>query len=68
VIPFFALGQFTRENLITSVAMFPLAIASTWAGVQLVRRVSAERFYKIIYSLLILVGLKLIWSGASGLL
>jgi uncharacterized membrane protein YfcA len=65
--PFIALGQFTRETLITSVAMFPLAIGSTWAGIVLVRRVPAERFYKIVYALLILVGLKLIWSGASGL-
>ncbi len=47
--------------------MFPLAIGSTWAGIVLVRRVPAERFYKIVYALLILVGLKLIWSGASGL-
>lgn len=68
VVPFFALGQFTRQNLVTSVAMFPLAILATWAGIVLVRRVPAERFYKIIYSLLILVGLKLIWSGVAGLL
>ena len=66
--PYIALGQFTRDNLATSVALFPLAIASTWAGVLLVRRVSGERFYTIIYVLLTMVGLKLIWNAARALL
>jgi uncharacterized protein len=65
--PFFALGQLTPENLTTSFALFPLAIASTWAGVLLVRRVSGERFYTLIYALLVLVGLKLTWDGIAGL-
>jgi uncharacterized membrane protein YfcA len=65
--PFFALGQLTSENLTTSFALFPLAIGSTWAGVLLVRRVSGERFYTVIYALLVLVGLKLTWDGLAGL-
>lgn len=64
---FFALGLFTRENLATSAALFPLAIVSTWAGVWLVRRVSTERFYRIIYIILVLVGVKLCWDGLTGL-
>src|SRR3954469_19823844 len=56
--PYVALGQFTRENLLTSTALFPLAIFATWLGVLLVRRVPGERFYTAIYILLILVGLK----------
>ena len=56
--PYLALGQFTAENLLTSAALFPLAIASTWAGVLLVRRVSGERFYNIVYVLLLLLGLQ----------
>jgi uncharacterized protein len=65
--PYVALGQFTRENLLTSVALFPLAVLATWLGVLLVRRVSGERFYTAIYILLILVGLKLVWQGARGM-
>lgn len=61
--PYLALGQFTRENLLTSLAMFPLAIVSTWAGVWLVRRVSGERFYDIVYVLLLLLGGKLVFDG-----
>ncbi|MDO9488329.1 MAG: sulfite exporter TauE/SafE family protein [Sphingomonadaceae bacterium] len=63
-----ALGQFTRENLLTAGALMPLAIASTFAGVWLVRRVSVDRFYTIIYALLLVVGAKLVWDGAAGLM
>jgi uncharacterized membrane protein YfcA len=66
--PYIALGQFTDENLGTSAALFPLAIASTWAGVWLVRRVPAERFYTIIYILLVCVGAKLVYDGTVALL
>ncbi len=65
--PFAALGQLTPENLWTSVALFPLAIVSTWAGVLLVRRVPVERFYTLSYVLLVFVGLKLTWDGIVGL-
>ncbi len=67
VAPFFALGQFTPTNLGTSAALFPLAIASTYAGVWLVRRISVDRFYVMVYGLLILVGTKLIYDGISAL-
>ena len=65
--PYLALGQFTPENLWTAAALFPVAVATTWAGVWLVRRVPGERFYTIVYSLLVLVGLRLVWDGASDL-
>jgi uncharacterized membrane protein YfcA len=61
--PYVALGQFTHENLAASAALFPLAILSTLAGVWLLRRVPAERFYLIVYLLLIAVGLKLVFDG-----
>ena len=63
-----ALGQFTPQVLTTAAVLLPLALASTWAGVWLVRRVPAEGFYKVIYLLLIAVGAKLAWDGAHGLL
>jgi uncharacterized membrane protein YfcA len=64
---YLALGQFTHESLLTSAVLLPLAIASTWAGVWLVRRVSGEKFYTVIYALLIVVGAKLVWDGVAGL-
>jgi uncharacterized membrane protein YfcA len=60
---FVSLGQFTHETLATSLVLMPLAFASTWAGVWLVRRVPADRFFRIIYALMILIGIKLVWSG-----
>ncbi len=66
--PYLALGQFSRENLLTSAVLFPLAVASTLAGVWLVRRVAAERFYDIVYGLLLLLGVKLVIDGVSWLL
>jgi len=57
---FAALGQFTRTNMLTAAALLPVAIVSTFAGVWLVRRIDGERFYKIIYWLMILVGVILI--------
>jgi uncharacterized protein len=66
--PYLALGQFTAENLATSAVLFPLAIAATWAGVRLVRRVSGERFYDIVYALLLLLGCKLVFDGGRWLL
>ena len=54
-----ALGQFTRENLQTSAFLMPVALASTAAGVVLVRKVDAARFYTIIYVLMVALGLKL---------
>jgi uncharacterized protein len=65
--PYWALGQFTPENLSTAAALFPVAVLTTFLGVWLVRRVSGERFYTIVYVLLILVGLKLLVDGARAL-
>lgn len=65
--PYLALGQFTAENMATAGALFPVAIASTWAGVLLVRRVSGQSFYTVVYVLLVLVGAKLIYDGAAAL-
>lgn len=60
---FGALGQFTFENLIATLILLPLAILSTIAGVWLVRRIDAERFNRLIYIVMALVGVRLIWMG-----
>ena len=43
----------------------PLAIASTWAGVWLIRRIDSVRFYTLICVLMVLLGLRLIWQGLA---
>lgn len=62
---YLALGQFTRANLTAAALLLPVAIASTAAGVWLVRRVPAERFYRAIYILMIVVGAKLVWDAVA---
>jgi len=58
-----ALGQFSRANLLHSAWLAPVALCSTWAGVHVVRRIDAARFYRLIYWLMIMVGTKLVWDG-----
>jgi uncharacterized membrane protein YfcA len=60
---YLALGQFSRANLTASLVLLPLAILSSLAGVWLVRRVPAERFYTIVYLLMIAAGAKLLFDG-----
>jgi len=66
--PYFWLGQFSRENLLESAVLLPVAILSTLAGVWLVRRVSAERFYPIILTLTFIIGVKLTYDAVRDLL
>jgi uncharacterized membrane protein YfcA len=61
---FAALGQFSATNLLTAAALLPVAIVATFAGVWLVRRIDGERFYKIIYCLMIFVGVILLVEAA----
>ena len=47
VVPYFALGQFSTAGLATSFALFPLAIASNFLGIWLVRVTPEAMFYQI---------------------
>jgi hypothetical protein len=62
---YLALGQFTPAHLAASLVLLPLAVAATFAGVWLVRRVDPARFYTAIYVLMLLVGLKLTYDGLA---
>ena len=46
--------------------LVPVAVVSTFAGVWLVRRVDAARFYTLIYVLMVLLGLKLMADALIG--
>ena len=66
--PYFLLGQFSRDNLTVSLGLVPLAVVSTFAGVWLVRRVDANRFYAIILVITFVIGIKLTWDALGALL
>lgn len=63
----YSIGQVSKENLMTSAVLLPIAIASTFLGVWMVRRLSGARFYPVVRALTFCVGLKLVWDGIAGL-
>jgi uncharacterized membrane protein YfcA len=65
--PYFLLGQFSRDNLLVSAGLIPVAILSTFAGVWLTRRISADRFYALILALTFLIGAKLTYDAVQAL-
>ena len=68
LVPYAWIGQFSRENLYTSAVLLPLAPLGMWLGIWMHRIVPENIFYRICYVLLFLVGLKLLFDGASGYL
>jgi uncharacterized membrane protein YfcA len=68
VVPYFALGQLSRENLMISATLLPLAIATNFLGFWLVRRTPTGPFYRIAYSIIFLISAALTAQGAAGLL
>ena len=68
VAPYFALGQFSTAGLATSAALFPLAIASNYLGVWLVRVTPEALFYKITNVIVFLIGCELTRQGVMELL
>jgi uncharacterized protein len=63
---YWQLGQFHAETLWASAALIPIAIASTLAGIWLVKRINGLLFYKIINWLMIMLGARLLWAGILG--
>jgi uncharacterized membrane protein YfcA len=58
-----ALGQLTPANLAATALLLPVALISTVAGVIIVRRIDPARFYVMIYSLMVLLGVKLVFDA-----
>ncbi|WP_241263215.1 TSUP family transporter [Parahaliea mediterranea] len=68
LLPYYLLGQFSGDNLLYSLALVPLAPLGVWIGRFLVERTEPRLYYGIISAFLVLVGLRLLWLGASGVL
>ena len=65
IVPYLLLAQFSAKNLATSVVLLPVAVLANFAGIRLVRRVSAAQFYGVTHVLLFILGCVLLWQGAS---
>jgi uncharacterized membrane protein YfcA len=65
VIPYFALGQFSTAGLATSALLVPLAVATNFLGIWLVRVTPTALFYRLSYLLMFLVSLALLYRGLA---
>lgn len=61
--PYMMLGQFSFSNVMTSIILMPLAPIGVWVGVWLNGKVPEDRFYQILYGLVLVVGVKLLVDG-----
>jgi len=63
LVPYAWLGQFSASNIGTALLLAPLAVAGVYAGIWLQRRIDDKLFFRIIYGLTLLCGLKLLSDG-----
>jgi hypothetical protein len=68
VIPYFALGQFSPAGLATSAMLVPLAVATNFLGIWLVRITPTALFYSLTYLLMFFISLALLFSGLTDVL
>ncbi|PWT84053.1 MAG: hypothetical protein C5B56_16230 [Proteobacteria bacterium] len=64
VVPFFGLGQFSSQTLATSLMLLPLAVATNFLGIRLVRIMPNELFFRFAYVLMAVISLTLIGQAA----
>ncbi|KPF91246.1 hypothetical protein IP81_12305 [Novosphingobium sp. AAP83] len=60
---YMALGVFSHDVLVSAALLAPLAIITTLVSVRIVRLLRPERFYTIIYALMVFLGGKLIFDA-----
>lgn len=65
LIPYAALGQLSANNLMAALMLVPVALASVWAGLRLVRIIPQALFYRLITWGLLLVSFRLIWQAVG---
>lgn len=68
LVPYALLGQLSVQNITTSMALLPVGLVGVVAGIYAHQRLSQRWFYITIYSLLWLLGIKLLYSGFLGLM
>lgn len=66
--PYWALGQVNFENLKIAALLMPLAVASVFLGVKLVKVLPEKLFFRVVTWALLLLSLKLIMDGTRGLM
>ena len=62
---YYWLGQFTVENVSTSIALAPFVPLGVILGWKLVNVIPENLFYRLVYIILFVSGTKLIWDGLT---
>lgn len=63
LIPYWLLGQFTPSNLGTGLVLVPVAVGGVYLGMWLHHKMSDALFYRIVYGIVFLCGVKLLYDG-----
>lgn len=63
LIPYWALGQLSADNLSHAVLLVPAAVAATFAGARLVKILPERLFFRAVEVSLLAISLKLLWDG-----
>lgn len=66
LVPYFFLGILSVGNLATSLVLLPLAPVGVYLGIWMQRHVPDAVFYRVLYVLLAITGVKLTWDGMFG--
>ena len=67
LIPYYALGQLSFENLKTACALMIPAVTGVAVGVKLVKVMPEKLFFRIIIWALLILSIKLVWDGIGRL-
>jgi uncharacterized protein len=66
LIPYWQLGQLSEANFEKMLVLFPAAVAATFLGVKLTRRLADALFFRLVMGALAIVSAKLVWDGLHG--
>ena len=67
LLPYWALGMIDPSSLGTALILMPIAVASVFAGVWLVRILPERLFFRLVIWALLALSLKLVFDGWTGL-
>jgi uncharacterized membrane protein YfcA len=62
VLPYAWLGQWTPDNVLTSLVLLPLAPLGIWIGRRIHLRVNDAVFFRVVHASLLIIGFKLVYD------
>jgi hypothetical protein len=65
VVPYAWLGQWSSENLLTSLALLPLAPVGVSLGRRLHNSVDDDVFFRVVHAALLVIGVKLLYDASA---